>query len=292
MKFLKSHFALTRSQQNGIFILVILIIILQIILIFDLLPYHEPPEVEDKQLEMYRSQLDSLNAIKPGMVKKDSIYPFNPNFITDFKGYQLGMNLDEIDRLLAYRNSGKWVNSPEDFQKVTGVSDSLLRVISPSFRFPEWTKKPVPVKTQNSNANNKNGTLTVTDLNAASAGDLKTVNGVGEVLSLRIVKYRESIGGFLDHSQLEDVYGLSPEVIDRILLKFKILNRPEIQKKDINSINETDLAELPYFNYELAKKLVSYRKLHEGIRSFDELSKIDGFPYDKIDRIKLYLTVK
>lgn len=291
MKFLKSHFALTRSQQNGIFVLVILIIVFQIILVFDFYPENHSHSSEDTRVEMYRRQLDSLNNIPNSIVKKDTIYPFNPNYITDFRGYQIGMSLDEIDRLMAYRNSGKWVNSPEDFQKVTGVSDSLLKVISPSFRFPEWTQRSNSVKAQ-PNTTITSSPVAVTDLNSASAEDLKTVNGVGEVLSARIVKYRQSIGGFLDQNQLHDVYGLSPEVIESILLKFKIINRPDIEKKDINIINEAELSELPYFNYELAKKLISYRKLHEGIRSFDELSKIDGFPYDKIDRIKLYLTVK
>lgn len=291
MKFLKSHFALTRSQQNGIFVLIVLIIVLQAVLLFDFFPQNQYDAVEEDKVEMYREQLDSLQKVENRIIKKDTIYPFNPNFMTDFRGYQLGMSIDEIDRLLAYRNSGKWVNSPGDFQKVTGISDSLLKIISPAFRFPEWTQKLNSDKVQPAKPVISSSVM-VTDLNSASAQDLKSVNGIGEVLSERIVKYRQSIGGFLDHSQLQDVYGLSPEVIENILLKFKILNRPDFQKKDINSINVADLSELPYFNYGLAKKLISYRTLHEGISSFEELSKIDDFPYDKIDRIKLYLTVK
>jgi hypothetical protein len=53
------------------------------------------------------------------------LYPFNPNFITDFKGYKLGMSVQEID-LLEYRKGNKYVNSPKEFQAVTQVSDSLL----------------------------------------------------------------------------------------------------------------------------------------------------------------------
>jgi len=46
------------------------------------------------------------------------IYPFNPNFITDY-GYKLGMTSEEINRLLNYRATNKWINSAEEFQKFT-----------------------------------------------------------------------------------------------------------------------------------------------------------------------------
>jgi hypothetical protein len=62
---------------------------------------------------------------------KPKIYPFNPNFITDFKGYKLGMSVTEIDRLLAFRKTNRYVNSAAEFQQVTQVSDSLLAQIAP-----------------------------------------------------------------------------------------------------------------------------------------------------------------
>ena len=73
--------------------------------------------------------------------RKPKMYPFNPNYITDYKGEQLGMSLLEIDRLLAFRENNKFVNSKDEFQKVTKVSDSLLHKIAPYFKFPEWVVK-------------------------------------------------------------------------------------------------------------------------------------------------------
>ncbi len=291
MKFLKSHFALSRSQQNGIFVLVLLIIVLQIVLIFDLFSSDSNPEIQkDRQVQIdsFQKQLDSLNPSSKKL-KKDTIFPFNPNFLTDFKGYQIGLSVEEIDRFLEYRSKGNWVNSAEKFQEVTGVSDDLLRRIAPSFRFPVWTKKDVPVRLEQKVVPDE---VKITDLNMASVEDLKTVNGIGEVLSERIVKYRSSIGGFVDEVQLKDVYGLSPEVIARVERKFQILTRPDIAIKNINSISSSELAEIPYFNTVLAKEIIRYRNLHEGISSFDELLKIKGFPSDKIDRIKLYLAIE
>ena len=288
MKFLKSHFALSRSQQNGIFLLVTLIIIFQVILFVDFFPDKEIT-LDEEKIEAYQKQLDSLRQLE-NRTNRDTIYPFNPNYLTDFKAYRLGLKVDEIDRLFAYRKNGNWVNSKEDFQRVTGISDSLFRKISPSLRFPEWVGKqktrfpakenPVPEE------------VVKTDLNIASASDLRKVNGVGEVLSERIVKYRNSIGGFIDVVQLEDVYGLSPEVIVRINERFTLLSKPNISIKNINEATEAELAEIPYFNQRVAKEILTYKRLHERISSFEELSKIAHFPYDKIDRIKLYLAIE
>ncbi|MDX1543697.1 MAG: helix-hairpin-helix domain-containing protein [Christiangramia sp.] len=287
MKFLRSHFALSKRQQNGIFVLVILIVVFQVFLLFDFFTGSEPESIPSAEIVTFQRQLDSLNKID--VKRKDTLYPFNPNFITDFKAYQLGMNVQETDRLLAYRNADKWINSAEEFHKVTGISDSLLKVISPSFRFPAWTQKSASSEAQVRKIQISNSE--VADLNSASAEDLIKVKGVGEVLSRRIVKYRQSIGGFRDPVQLYDVYGLSPEVIQNINRQFQLLTRPDSVVKNINEVTAAELAEMPYFNYDLAQKVISYRKLHEGITSFEELSKIDGFPYDKIDRIKLYLGI-
>jgi hypothetical protein len=49
------------------------------------------------------------------------------------------MSVQEIDRLLEYRKGNKYVK-PKEFQAVTQVSDSLLNVIAPYFKFPDWVK--------------------------------------------------------------------------------------------------------------------------------------------------------
>jgi hypothetical protein len=43
-----------------------------------------------------QSKIDSIKDQSQNTLLK--VYPFNPNFITDFKGYKLGMSVQEIDR--------------------------------------------------------------------------------------------------------------------------------------------------------------------------------------------------
>ena len=64
---------------------------------------------------------------------EDRIRTFNPNFISDFRGYLLGMNPEEIDRLYRYREKGQFINSAKEFQNITKISDSLLNRVKTIF---------------------------------------------------------------------------------------------------------------------------------------------------------------
>jgi DNA uptake protein ComE-like DNA-binding protein len=238
-----------------------------------------------------------MDILKEKALQKDSVkvYHFNPNFINDYKGYTLGMSIDEINRLHAFRKQNQYVNSPEEFQKVTLVSDSLLAIISPYFRFPEWTQK-TKRKSEVGNKVAKNSeydqnSIVIKDLNKATSEDLKSVHGIGDKLSQRILKFRNRLGGFLVDDQLYDVYGLEPHVVKIALKSFRVIEKPDIKKININMASLEEMVQLVYLRKSVAQRIVEYRNINGGISSFDELTEIEDFPSDKIDRIKLYLTL-
>ncbi|MGB5238936.1 MAG: helix-hairpin-helix domain-containing protein [Flavobacteriaceae bacterium] len=219
---------------------------------------------------------------------------FNPNFISDYKGYVLGMSPAEIDRLHSYRESGRFINTIEDFQTVTQISDTLLDSISPYFRFPKWTARAITkalVKKQSGVIVSLEKPEVKSDLNKARAEDLMRINGVGEVLSRRIIKFRDALGGFLTDEQLNDVYGLKGEVAERILNEFTVVSSPEINTISLRDASVEDLAQLVYISYDLARRIVRYRDSIGQIKTLDELTKLQDFPADRINRIKLYLTL-
>ena len=104
MKIFKSHFWYNKSQRNGIFLLVVLIAILQVIIFVKPFSSEENVTIDDNDLIAFQHRIDSLKIVEIEN-SKPKIYPFNPNYISDFKGEQLGMSLEEIDRLHAFRKS-------------------------------------------------------------------------------------------------------------------------------------------------------------------------------------------
>ncbi|MCL9807896.1 ComEA family DNA-binding protein [Flavobacterium luminosum] len=281
-----------REQRIGLVILVAIIISLQLsYYLIDFSSTKKMTPEEEKWLSM-QTAIDSLkNNSEENSYK---MYPFNPNFITDFKGYKLGMNVEEIDRLLAFRKTGKFVNSAEEFQKVTKVSDSLLAAISPYFKFPDWVKnkqlyaKQYP-KYEAQSFYKKEKKIVILDINQASKEDLMKIYGIGDAISDRILKQKEQLGGFVSMAQMEDVWGLSPEVIAELNKYFRVTVIPEVRKIDINNESVKNLAKFPYFRYALAREIVTYRSMNNGIKSIEDLTKVQGFPVDKSKIIALYL---
>ena len=292
MKIFKSHFWYTKNQRNGILLLLIIIIFLQLILHFKNFDSQQMVDLSQPKITSYNKQLDSLKK-KSSKKKKFKIYPFNPNYISDYKGYQLGMNVDEIDRLLAHREQRLYVNSAKEFQTITKISDSLLQKISPFFKFPEWVQK------KNNNKNNQQryipnsrinvSEITTVDINKATLKDFTAIEGVDEYISERIIKYRSKLQGFSFKEQLFEVWGLDELMANKILSTFSIKNKPIIKKVNINTASFKDVLSNPYIDYELCIQIFDYKDEVAELQSISEIKNIEGFPIKKYNRIVLYL---
>tara|TARA_R110002074_G_scaffold124189_1_gene260465 strand:+ start:13575 stop:14444 length:870 start_codon:yes stop_codon:yes gene_type:complete len=286
----KSHFKFTKGQRSGIFLLLLIIAVMQSLYFFADFSSKEV-SINQDELIAFQNEIDSLRLVEKE-TRQTKIFPFNPNYITDYKGYTLGMSPTEIDRLLKFRKQNKWVNSAKQFQEVTKVSESLLNSISPYFKFPEWVTNPKPSTSFDYQNNTPKTFDQKIDLNTATAKQLQRVNGIGEKLSDRVIKFRGKFkDGFIADVQLQDVYGISPEVLQRLLNEFTVKTPRQIEKFNLNNVTIDQLVTIQHIDYEIAYEILDQRTLREGFKSLDELTKVKGFPVDKIEIIKLYLTL-
>ncbi len=296
-------FAFTKQERSGVFYLLLIVVLLQLgywLLIW------LPVDGEKQNFELDKDAQAQIDSLKERISVQDSlkIYPFNPNYITDYRGYVLGLTVAELDRLAAYRSEGKFINSAVEFQQVTLISDSLLMALTPFFKFPDWlgnhatkTGKEA-AKTLYSGQgdalpakNNFTPLPPKSDLNLATGEDLMAISGIGEVLSARIIKFRDRLGGFWVVDQLYDVYGLEPEVVEKTLERFEVVTLPKVEKININEASAEELSRLIYISPKLARQIIAYRQRNGSIDSFDELTAIENFPAEKIERIRLYLSL-
>lgn len=273
MKFFRPHFYLSKAQRNALLLLFVLL--LGVPYLKDFLPEAAQNTLDHKAMEKHQSTIDSLVRIQAPPV----IYPFNPNFLTDYRAYLLGLPTASIDRLLNHKKSGKWLNNLEDFKKVAEIDDSLMAFVAPHLIFSQKKKYNVYKKKE----------VVKKDLNQADIAALKAVYGVGEKLSNRIVKYRKLLQGFSLMDQLYEVYGLDSTVVDEIRKKFEIKTLPNIKKIALDTISYSDLVRLPYLNSTDAQRIIRWRSTREEIE-ISELLNIEGFDSLKIDRINLYLS--
>ena len=284
---LKSYFIFSKSHRVGIVLLLLLIVIAQLCYFF--VSNQKAINSEDTQWLLAQNEIDSIK--QQMATKKDTIYPFNPNFISDYKGYKLGMSTQEIDRLHQYRAQNKYVNSAAEFQKVTLVSNAVLEKISPYFKFPEWVsaKQEKSNKTFQVFAPREKKEVIVKDINLATKEDLIAVYGIGEKLADKILIEKEKFGGFVSMEQFQFIWGISPEAIQDLQKRFVVKNTNSITKIAINDLSIKELSKFPYFNYSLAKEIIIYRTMNNGIKEVSDLTKIKGMPNEKIKIIALYL---
>ena len=291
MEKIKSHFVFNRSQRNGILLLVFFISGYLVLNYYVDFSKENLLDIKSKEVIAIQKELDSLRTIEITS-KMPKVFPFNPNFLTDFKGYALGMSTEEIDRLLAFRKENKWINSVKDFKKVTKVSDSLLNKISPYFKFPDWVTNS---KSKNKYVKREFKEKTFKqkiDLNLATQGQLEELNGIGKTFSKRIIDYRNKLGGFTNDIQLYEVYGLDFQATNSILKEFTVKTPKKIIKMALNSISASDIATVPSISFDIAKRIWEYRILNEGIKSFSELDNIEGLTKRKLQGIQLYLKLE
>jgi DNA uptake protein ComE-like DNA-binding protein len=284
--FFNSFLQFTKAQQSGIFVLLVLALLMQTSRYFLDFRASEPAGKSKRQWVATPINRDTLQ--EQVFQRKYKLRPFNPNFISDFKGYQLGMSVKEIDRLLEYRKSNRYVNSAQEFQQVTKVSDSLLRKVAPFFKFPAWTASKGFQKVKYEFRKTPEKVVQI-DINQATVEDLKKVYGIGDALSQRILKEKAKFGVFLSMDQLNDVYGLSPEVVEKLKERFIVDPKTTCQKININKATIKELMQLPYFKYPVAKKIVVYRSMNGPFTNLEDLTKISGLPIEKIGIIALYL---
>ena len=284
---IRSVLSYSKSQRIGVVMFLFIVIVMQGIYYFYDFEINETTNNEQSTWLANQSEIDSLKLSNKNY--KPTIYPFNPNFITDFKGYKLGMSVAEIDRLLAFRKQNKFVNSAQEFQLVTQVSDSLLKAISPYFKFPDWVNnKGNSPQSFSNKVLPKTEKIKTIDINQATKVDLMKVYGIGDKISDRILEQKQKLGAFVSMDQMNDIWGLSPEVIEKLKVSFAVRSVANAKKININNASVKELAQFSFFKYQLAKDIVIYRTMNGDLK-IEDLSKIKGFPIDKLSIIALYL---
>ncbi|NBP68465.1 MAG: hypothetical protein EBR30_23610 [Cytophagia bacterium] len=290
-KIVRNFFGFSRTETNGFLVL----IPLMIFVIFSEPIYRNWQARNPVGLKDETHKLDSLvqlMAFTKTEVEHNAsptLFSFDPNKATQAELLSLGFSKTMATRIENYRSKGGEFRTKKDLLKLYGMDSSLYAQLYPYVLLPESLVKPQLFVTEEK-------TITKTEkvksnLNEADTSALKRVFGIGEKLSLRIVNYRNSLGGFMQSSQLREVYGLDSVVVDRILQSFFIPEEVVPIKININTASEEVLAKHPYIKYKMAKAIIAYRYQHKTFASLDDLLNIKIIDQQAYHKMKPYLSV-
>ncbi|WP_339044535.1 helix-hairpin-helix domain-containing protein [Cardinium endosymbiont of Tipula unca] len=127
-------------------------------------------------------------------------------------------------------------------------------------------------------------------LNTVTAQELERVLGLKKKLAIRVINYRDKLGGFVSIDQYKEVYGLSAH------LQFRLIKQTIIQKKYMPkqlSLNHSSFKELiahPYISPAMAKAMVDYRN-HTKFAIIDAIQKLPGYHLSWAKKMTPYLSL-
>jgi competence protein ComEA len=128
----------------------------------------------------------------------------------------------------------------------------------------------------------------VYDINTIDTLQLNKLPGIGKVFSERIIKYRDALGGFISLNQLNEVYNLKPETINKIL-PYLTCKKTKIRQININTATFKEINAHPYITYEQTKAIF-YLRNKQAILSFNQLFENKTFSKSEIEKLKPYIT--
>gem|GEM_PF-311039 len=127
------------------------------------------------------------------------------------------------------------------------------------------------------------------NLNLCDSAELDRLPGIGPVLSARIIKYRNLLGGYADKSQLLEVYGLRDSVFNIISSRVEA-DTLRLTRIQVNSAGFSDLLRHPYLEIEHVKSIVQYREKHGSISGWAVMLENSLVPEGKAHLLRYYLS--
>ncbi|MBN2523519.1 MAG: helix-hairpin-helix domain-containing protein [Bacteroidales bacterium] len=294
MKLIKEYFSFTKSEIRGLMIILVIIIVLIGIrfierknasgfnIVYTTFSYKSDKKEEaNTKMKLCGKECNSALTCSKGELYEAN---FDPNTATYDVMLSKGFAMDIVVQIMNYRAKGGRFNKPCDLLKIYGIDSALVMAllekisIEPHDNCFENTVKKMP-------------NPLIIDINRADSIQLQSVFGIGKVLSSRIVKYRDLLGGYYSTTQLNEVYGISDSLCSGFSSIFTI-DTACIRKINLNMATIYDLKKHPYLNYYEAKAIVSYRRLIGPFESKKQL--IDNYLLSETTYLKVapYLTLR
>lgn len=137
----------------------------------------------------------------------------------------------------------------------------------------------------------KTQTNTIIDINKANQSQWEQLNGIGAVLSLRIIKFRDALGGFVDINQIAEVYGVESETFVKIK---PYLSCMKLAPKVIsfNTSTYEQLNNHPYISTKLANQIVNYRDKVGFFKTKEETKQLYEMDDRSYQRLSPYIGLK
>ncbi len=304
ISWIKPFLSLNKSEQRGIIVLVIIILLIGVVNL--LLPYFVRSKTESN-LEKYKTEINTFISEQKPLIDSVNIellqnsgdidmaiarqkikpFTFNPNKLPVEAWKKMGFTDQQIRNIKNYEAKGGKFKRKEDVKKMYSISDVEYEIIEPFIKIPSLyksetgkivKKKPVGKKTIYKNI----------ELNSIAYSDLEASLGLSPWLAKRVISYKNILGGYMNKKQLKEVYGFSDSIYN-LTEKYIFVDTSLIVKIDINNVDFKHLLKHPYFDYNTTKLIINTRDKIGSFSSVEQIKLIDGINDTTINNASYYL---
>lgn len=217
-----------------------------------------------------------------------AFFDFDPNKVSVEDLEKLGFKKKLSKRIANYRQKGGVFRIKRDLMNIYGMDSTLYHQLYTHILLPETIQhevRSVSVK----KADDKKIRY---DINSADTSQLKKIYGIGDKLAMRILKFRDGLGGFISMKQISEVYGLDSAVILNINKACFIDETFKPKKVNINTKDEKTLNAHPYVKKPWVKAIFAYRFQHGDFTDVRDLLNVSAIPPHEAEKLIPYLDVK
>ena len=204
-------------------------------------------------------------------------FPFNPNTMTEEEGRRMGLTDRQIRNIINYRDKGGKFYSKGDLAKLYTISEEDFAQLEPFIVLPEMARKNAPKaeteqkpSQQEQQQPKEKKAIPIVDLNTVDSLTLVELPQIGPYMAMRILDFRDKLGGYVDKEQLRDVKGMDSTRFATIE-PYIIIGEAEPVKIDVNRDDFKTLVHHPYLNYEQVKRIVNQREKRGMIKNWTQL---------------------
>lgn len=291
---IRGYFGFSQKEASGFIILSSLIIITILVpLIYDkMVPSINGTSLSDQKiLNNLIAEMDTEKELQADASAKQynvinqeaGYFSFDPNLATAGDFEKLGIKKYVAERIIKYRNKGGKFKVKNDLRKIYGFPEAQFKKLQSFIMLPDSSQKTEKKRYVKEIARSF-------DINKADTAQLNKLRGIANVMSARIIKYRDKLGGFVNKDQYKEIYSISELALEELEKKTFIEQDFSPLMLNINLAAPELLSAHPYVGRKFAATIVNYRLHHEKFVTADDLKQMISITPEQVEKLKPYLS--
>jgi len=292
----QSFFSFSRSERLGLVALLGLVFICSIVSLIIPLVVHPDTRAEDAAFakawqQWLAQQQPETQQDRATITAAAVLFSFDPNTADSTTLLQLGLNSKTTHMLLNWRRKGKVFRNKEDLRALYTLRAEDYERLAPFINIKQ-TNPEIPFDhNKYAEASPLPPLPEHIDLNHCDSALLVRIKGIGSTLAHRIIERRNTLGGFIMHSQLMEVYKF-PDTTFAYLQQLFTINPADIHKIDLNKATLEQLSTHPYIGLQMAQNIL---QLRTGLSKYEKTAQLRQVPLmneEKYRKIAPYCTTE